>query len=79
MIQHGNAAMNTQSLSFAARSAIASWHIHRNTSRLAREISVRDLSAVNADGLTLVDVYERKGDRRAVAALRSIGAHRTVH
>jgi len=71
--------MNTQSLTFAARSAIAAWHIHKNTARLAREISVRDLAAKNVDGLTLVDIYERKGDRRAVAALRSIGAHRTVH
>jgi hypothetical protein len=64
-------------ISFQARSAIAAFHIDRNLDRLRASIPVADLSARDAQGRTLVDIYEQRQDARAVAALRSIGAHRS--
>lgn len=70
-------AHHTAPLSFAARSAVAAWHIDKNIERLRSRVPLADLSATDAQGRTLVDIYMQRGDRRAVQALRAIGAHRT--
>lgn len=66
-------------LSFSARSAIASFKVHKSVDRLKRSLTNSDYDAVNENGETLLDICDRLHQRRAIAALEKMGAWRAQH
>jgi hypothetical protein len=64
------------SLSFAARSAIAAFKVHKSVDRLKKSLRNSDYEARNAQGETLLDICDRLHQHRAIVALEQLGAWR---